>query len=407
MATNQNTVFLYESTPSTTQSDRRQMADGLRGIFPQDCPLMFAIDVGAPVKNGPEVTIPAGRPGRIAKSSAGGLRVEASVWVGADEYKEVTEASGLTLTFADVLDMTVNQKWYNPKNETQGIIATVNASPTNTCVFVSCGATAFSAEIGDKLIPCATAYQDNYSSINYYQHAEDLVYNVMNTYGLGFEMGKLRKMADFFISNYYSEMRKQNWNYQLRGIERDFIWGIRPSTANVTTVGSAAVHHSNGLWQFAQNSIECMGPIDKTFLFTTLPNKLPKCIGGDDKILGLVSMKAFSQIQNVVYDKWFYTAESGPQGRFGIQTNRTQNGRCEIFWMAHPAFSYGAAESKGLLLVPDTLEYKYHEGADFEIMENVQPKEQGGQKDIITGTCCILPRCGGYKLVKLTDIAVG
>lgn len=410
MATNQKTAFLYEA-PSTTQSVRRSMSDGVKGVWPSDCPLLFAVDVGIDANEGDNVKKPTkGRIGKsVSKSSAGNLRVESSVWVGADQYKEVTSASGLTLGFSNVLDMTVKQKWYNPNTDTQGIIDSVNASPTNTCVFITCGSTTFSASIGDKLIPCATAYEDNYSSINYYQHAEDVIYNVMNTYGLGFEMGDLRKSADFYISNYYESMRKFNWGHQLRGVENDFIWGKRPASNNVTamTTSGVSVHHSAGLMDYAQSSIEVGGAIDKHFLFRTLPDQLPKCIGGDKPMLGLVSQKAWSQIAEVQYDKWMYMAEAGEQGVFGNYANLIVNSRCPIFWMPHPAFAYGLAETKGLLLIPENIEYKYHVNADFQIKDSVQPKEQGGQKDIIVGTCCLIPKCGGYTLVKLTDISVG
>jgi hypothetical protein len=404
MATMQSTPFIYESAPSTTQSVRRSVADILFSVNAQKYPLVFCIATGAPVKEGEDVVRPGYITKRIVNRIAGNLRVEQAIWIEPARYKTVVSGSTLTLTFDDVTDMYVGQMWYNTSKETQGVVTTVNASPTNTVVFVTYGSTAFTGDTGDIIIPCGTSLRDNYSDIYYAQKAEDFVSNVMNTYGYAFEMGDLRRGADFFVNDYYNNMKELNWSFAVSGMENNFMFGKMPATGNMTTVGSYGIHHSQGLWDFAQTSISVGGAMTKDFLRKTLPSKLPTCIG-QGKYIMFCGPEVEADIADIQYDKKTYIAEKDANGVFGITSNVWSIGNIELYIMSHGSFAYGVNRNKAFIFQMDDIVCNVHKDNDWTVKDNVQPAIQGGRKDKVTGTMCFLPKSGGYKMVQLKDIA--
>jgi hypothetical protein len=398
MATVQKTLFT-DQDPSTTITQGRSVEDTIRNLEVEGAQILALVAQGT-VEKGEVKT----SPGMISKKSADQARVEAFTHTPIDHTKTVTAVSTLDLTFANVLDVVTHMVFKNTANDTVGIVDKISS---NTCSFISLGAT-FSASVGDVLIRLGNAYEYGSSSPGYVQKPDDQVYNVMQIFRFPVEISRSLKSTKQLAGNdYFARMSKYNLNEGKKDIERAFIWGQKSNTTttNVTACTSlgVSVPHMEGLWNWAQNSFNSNGNMTPEKMSKDLILAMDRCVGSTKPLIFLTSREARARFQSWMYEKLMYL-KSGELDKFGIKSDTYMSSGPDVNVIAHAGFDYGKDTNKGLLFIPENLQYRYKEGFDLHPKTNIQLPSKDGFMDEITGELCLLALCGGYTITKVENL---
>lgn len=396
MATVQKTLFV-DQDPAVDITQGRFVEDYIRYLA-REATVILALIADGRVNKGEVVR----KKGMVQKKSANQARVEAFTHSPIGHTKVVTAQSTLDITFASVADVNTRMKFKNTANDTVGIVDKISGT---VCSFISLGAT-FSAAVGDTLIRVGNAYEYGSSDPTYVQKPDDQIYNVMNIYRFPVEISRsLRSTKQLAGGDYFKRMSMYNLIMGMSDIERDIIWGQKSntSTTNVTACTSlgVSVPHSEGLWNFAQNSYSFGNNLTPEKIFKDLILAMDRAVGNNLPLIWLMSRESKARILNFQRD--YLQIGPGELKKFGVKSDRLITSGPDIELVAHDAFDYGSDTDKGLLLIPDNIRYYYKEGFDLHPNTNIQSPSKDGFMDEITGELCALPLCGGYTLTKTTD----
>jgi hypothetical protein len=400
MATNAQTA-LVGSAPSTTQLEKRTVADQIRYLAPADSVLSKLIAIGSSV-DGVKVK----SEGMISKKPATSQRIEGYYQTPIEIINTVTVASSLDLTFADVTFMHLRQVWTNTANATVGRISAINTS-TKVVSFITVGSTTFSAVEGDVILNLGNAYKENSTAPAYIRRSEDNYYNTMQIFRFPIEISGSYKAEEHIAGgDYWKRVKEITFHEGMRAVERALLFGERSASNNVTADGTLSESFSTlkGLWGWAGGAYDAGGNMTPEKFQIDFANQIHESVGESNKpLLMLTSKENYGRMLGWVNDKIVQYTEKSSLEKFGIKTLRFMTQRRDVEVCVHNAFNQGANVNKAVVFDPEMLTYYYKKGRDFKLMNNIQPNDQDGFKDEIRGECSLLPDDGGFSITKITN----
>jgi hypothetical protein len=406
MATAQRTSLAI-GAPSITMPEKRQIVeDEIRSIGRNATFLLSNVAKGFV----PEDTGFLAAPGKITKKNIGkkpakGLRIEAFTFDPPLREITVTVQSTLTLTFsaADYLNVCRQQIW---RNETTGVIGCVDSigTPAYSAVFVTFGGTTFSAAVGDKLQLLGSAYPDSYDEVFYVQKEVDEWYNIMWTPAQAFEVGTLKGGAEHFNSSYIDKLKKLHFESFMNAVENGLFFMEKAAANNVTVMTAGSVHHGDGLWKLAKDTIDCDGTFNEDTILRVIPAQMPTCCPIGTEWTCFLSEEQYDKAVTFIQDRLWIT-KTGENQEANAYSSRFITSRGPITLVPHPVFNSYA--DKGIILPLEFLNYCYYANEDWHVRENVQHNEKWGKKDIVQATICLQPEYAGYEIYRIENLPTG
>ena len=395
MATNQQTPFVGQD-PSATGLQARTVQDKIRALFPANSPLLALVSKGS-AKNGELVQ----GAGLIGKKATETVRFEAFTHTPPDITKVCGAVSSLTVTFASVIDIHVKMVFESTANGTVGAVDSISGSDVT---FISIGSTFVPVE-GDTLMRIGNAYEENSSDPAYLQKPDDNIYNTTQIFrfptAISATADATKQLAG---GDFFTRMKKYAMIEGLRDIERAMIFGKKASSGNTTSMTALGteVSTTEGIFNTAQNSYSAGGSFTLSKLFNEVPDAMDDSVSDSDRVIMLTSKKVrgniLEQMQSSIRER------SSDLAKYGLKAHKFATAGADIDIMSHDAFNRGGHENQALCLVPDKLMYRYMKGRDIAPVKGIQSNSTDGTIDEIRGEVGILADCGGYSLLKITDM---
>lgn len=398
MATAQKTLFT-DAAPSASGLADRYVEDHIRYLA-RSATVIMALIADGKAELGEVVR----KKGMISKKPADQARVEGFTHSPVNYEKTVTAVDTLDISFASVADVNVRDVFKNTANDKVCIVDQISSLK---CSMISLGTT-FTASVGDVLIKLGNAYEYGSSDPTYVQQGDDNYYNVMQIFRFPVDIARsFRSTKQLAGGDYFKRMSKYNLIEGMQSVERSCIWGQKSNTTTVnvtalTTTG-ISVPHQEGLWNFAQNSFDFGNSMTPEKFQKDMVLSWDRSISYSRPLIALMSREGRARILDWQYDKLVYL-KGGELEKFGIKSDTMITSGPDIHIVAHDAFDNGADTDKMLLFDTNQLQWSYKQGFDLHPNTNIQSPSKDGFTDEITGEGCIFPLCGGYNLVRCTNL---
>lgn len=387
--------------PAADQLEQRAIvSDRIRHLSNKASRILFLVSKGPVDQKGY-----AWGKGFIGKYESKNLKVEQYYSLPKENSKTVTAASGLTLTFSDVTDMVVGQMFINTANRTRGIVASIAASPTNTATFVTVGGVTFSASPNDILIRGQILVKEGSNLPDYYLKGDDLVTNIISKSRNGFGITDFKAAAAHLAGGAYLPRKQQEeFENAIRENENALVWSESAASGWKTTVGANEIPSSKGLWEFAKTSYDMNGSPNLEKMLYDIPIYLHKSIQGAN-LVWLCSTLFYNTVNKMLYEKGVINDMKGTVEKFGVQIRSLDLGiPGSVTFVPHYSFDAGDFQTLGLIFDPEYLQYCYLSGNDYDIVpDGLQDNDSETKVGEIKYTNCLLPLCGGYKIMQVVN----
>ncbi len=406
MATTKNTLKT-DGNPSASQLLGRTVADKIRDRMPNDS-YLFKLVKKSDVSTDGVVTQSAGL---ITKKSSQHSRVEAFTHAPKSVTQSPSSVSSLVLTFSSVAGINEKMLFMNTANEHVGIVASISSTDVT---FVAVGGS-FTVVAGDTLLFMGYDYEYGSESPKYVTNTDDNIYNIMNIERHPIETSLSAKDSTQEAGgNLFDRYKMYEFTHATRAIERNFIWGKRASSGNTTTVGSDSIPTSRGLWDMAQSNYSFNGDLTFAKIVENLPNAFDNSIDYNKDMLWFMGKRSRARIIGMMQDNLLRDAGKNFYDKYGVKGEVLVTSGPNLTIVAHDAFNYGSNVTKGMIFLPESIEYRYKVGStpgggsgsgrDLQINTGIQSNSKDSQKDEVFAELCLLDLSGGYNIVKTTEM---
>jgi hypothetical protein len=394
----QQTPFTAQE-PSATGLQDRTVEDAIRHLLPAESPLLSLVATGT-VQDGEMKS----SSGMISKMATQTPRFEYFTHTSPEISKVAGAVSSLTVTFSDVLDVYLRMIFLNTANNTVGV---VDAISSNDVTFVSLGAgDTFSVTEGDTLLQIGHAYEEYSSDPAYMQNADDNHYNLIQEFRYPTAISNTQKATKQLAGgNFFERMHRYTFIRAKREIERALLFGKRSASGNKTSLTQvgASVTTTEGLWHMAANSYSAGGNFTPTKLYKDIPDEYSNTISDSDRVIIFTSKEARSMML-----EWPQASVRTMQDKnpdiINIKAHKFRTGGADVEIMSHDAFNVAGMKNKGLLFVPERLQYRYLAGWDLKPNKGIQSNSTDGTIDEFAGKVGIGYDDGGEAILKLENL---
>ena len=414
---------IVDGNPSTTQLQARSVHEDIKYLVPQDCWLTKLSKVMNVDRKTGKVTQSGGLiEARVRDSS----RVESFSHEPEGETHTVVSASGLAITLPtdSGLQILPRMVFQNTANETVGIVVDVTG---DVITFVTLGATTFSAVATNVLLNISSMHEYGSSSPGTITKTDDHYWNIMGIYRHAIESTLSAKDTKQLAGgNIHERLKQYKLIHHVRAVERNWIWGVKPSSGNTTSVAgletaAVSIPHPVGLWDQAQEEFSFGGQMTLSKIKKDLALAMHRSVDINSELLWLMSKQGRAEIMGLLDGNAMLIRDAGGDKykKWGITVDKLITVGAELMIGVHDAFNYGSNQSKGLVINPIDLAYYYKNGEapkgikggkamgagrNWNIIENTQSPGDDTMKDEIFNEGCMLATDGGYTMTQTTNM---
>ena len=324
------------------------------------------------------------------------------------------------LTLANAATQIVEKMVFmNTANNTVGMVEAISGT---TVTFGSIGSTAFSVADTNVLMYMGTMYEYGSSNPKYVMNTDDNHWNIMGIFRHPLEMtNSARDSVQNAGGNIFDRYSKDELVESVRNVERNFIFGVRPSSGNVTAMSvlGVSIPSARGLYDMAQATYGFSGTMTLAKIRKNLPLAAHRAMSIHEKYIWAMSKQAYAEIIELVngttaviqhddkemYDSWGFKVDSLVTSGF------------KVGLLVHDAFCHGANTTKGLIFNPATIMYRYKNGSppmgkggkalggnnrNWNIVRHIESNSTDTRKDDIINESCLLSKKGGYDIMTTT-----
>ena len=373
----------------------------MRALFPQNAKILALISSGQVVDG--KVTKKAGL---IGKKPTMTRRAESFSYYPKDRYKTVATGGTNSCTVSDASDLHTRMKVVKTNGNTKET-AIIDAISGTTLTLVNPSGSDFVVAAGDTIAIAGNAYEENSSNPQYVMKDEDQVYNVTQICRFPVAISGTKNATKHKAGgDYWSRIKEQNVPEALMQWERSVMFGDYAASGNTTSMSNLGVEIGThkGLWQFAQNTIDCSGGMTPKFFKGDMVTEMDPSISSGKHLIMFTSTKAYAEMLCWIDDKYVIQNPNSDLAKFGVKSTRFVTALQEIEVMTHDAFNMPGNWDDALVFNPDMLQYRFMTGRDLKPKSNIQSPSTDGFIDEIIGEACLLPVDLGYSISKVTNM---
>jgi len=317
--------------------------------------------------------------------------------------------------------ITTRMVFQNTTNLTVGYVDKISGT---TITMISLGAT-FSSEPGDTLLYLGTMYEPGSSDPGYVWNSDDNHYNHMGIFRNPLEITLNAKDTEQEAGgNIYDRYLDYEWTHAVRAVERNMIFGRRAASGNYTTASTLGVNvaSARGLWDMAKKSYPFNGSITIDKIMSELPLAMDRSVDVSKQLMWLMGNEARGNILKLMQNNALVIRrdEGNKYKKWGITADIIITNGVELAIVKHDAFNWGANTSRGIIIDPEQLVYRFKNGSppmgkskkgamggnnrNWNIIRNIESNSSDTQKDDVFVECCLQSRGGAYEITTTTQM---
>lgn len=288
-------------------------------------------------------------------------------------------ATDTTITVADATVFKVGHVIKNMTTEEIMRVTAVNASANQITVTRAFGTTAAAAgSAGQKLLIIGSAYGEGSRAPNAVMYQPDVQTNYTQIFKTVFDITGTALKTRFRTGDPYVNDRHQALRQHAVEMERAFIFGEPKVTVDEsgkplrTTGGILYFIPSSNISDFSAGVTETDWDqaLEKVFAY------------GNDEKLALCGPRALTTLNTLVKRRGTINMVPGDQ-TYGLKVFEYISPHGVLYLVRHPLFAK-TPELSGNMLIIDTqyLRYRYLEGRDTQLLENIQESDRDSRRDM-------------------------
>jgi hypothetical protein len=336
--------------------------------------------------------------GMIEKKAAKRLDPEWATYTPIDILYTTSQAGGgsttaYTLYFADITNFETGDKLVNTNTGEVCIVAdTTTYAASNYIVVTEVTGSTWSSASGDVIAMLLPTYEEG--SSRYQLRTKELDTN--KTYlevsreaiSIAETIEKTPQYTEEGMMERY--MTDEMWQY-LRKVEANFLFS-KTGTSGTTSVslygvtGAQTLYSMQGILAYAGSAYPMNGGFNWDTFNTLIYPILPKTMHPDETIYFLCGRKVAAAMNMWAQNKYVIMQTGGESSptRFGVKPEKyLMGGGVEVEPIVHDLFEGGQYANMGVFFQNSDLVYRFMEGLDIQVKENIQlPSTMGRTNEV-------------------------
>jgi hypothetical protein len=397
-----NQAIVTSSVITSTSQHKRDYSEKIRRKYPSLTKIMALV-------RGSEVDYygkPIESKGLIEKRVASRLDPEWATYAPIDVFYTATGGSATALNLADTTAFAVDDVVVNMNTMVMGIVATV--TNTTDLVITTVTGQVWTAVNGDIIAMLGQSFEEGSSRYNV--RTKELTTN--KTYlTVGREAVSLAETV-MKTPQYTDEgMMDRYWTDHtiqiLRKLEAGFILSV-PGTSGQTsvTIGGTAytLYTMQGILNYAGSTISMGGNFNWETFNTVLYPQMPKIMLPDETIYMVCGRKVAGIMNQWAQNKYLITSKNDAKV-FGVTPERyVMGGGLEVELIVHDVYEQGVLANQAVFFQSSDLVYRYMEGLDIQIKENIQLPSTMGTTNELRWAIGLQSMSAGDSIIRVTDL---
>lgn len=389
---NKNTVVT--SAVSTTGTLKRTVSDFIRRFSPIVSPVMSMVKT----QGISELGDPSYSKGLIDKKGTPTMKFEWYTSTPAAMYFTATGGSGTTAVISDTSGFITRDIIVNL---TTLQVAIVNALTSGTTLTVTAIGGTWSCSAGDVIALANNAQEEGSSTAVSRTIEPDNNFNYCQIFRFPVSIADTARNSPHYTEDLVSRYKKENMYFTLRNMENGLWLGKKASseTTSVTIDGVAyTVYTSRGILDMSQVTYDCQGTMTYDLFNNDLYQSLPNTLDPDDELIMYCGRKIQATMNNWVQQKLMITESE--KDVFGSMATRFLCGNFKVKPVVHELFDKGALANQFVILRSKDLVYRFKEGLDLQVKENIQNPAAMSRTDELRGVFGLQIISGGAEVVR-------
>lgn len=392
MTISKNTVVT--SAVSTTGTIKRTVSDSIRRFSPIVAPVMSLVKTQGVSEMG-DVSY---SKGLIDKKGTPTMKFE---WYSSTPpalYYTTTGGSAISVVIASTGGFIERDIVVNLNTLEVGIVVTI--TNTTTLAITAIGGT-WSCAAGDVIAQCCNAQEEGSSTAVSRTSEPDNNYNFCQIFRYPVSIADTARNSPHYTEDLVSRYKKDNMYYALENMENLLWLGKRASseTTAVTINGqSLNVYSSRGILDMSQVTFDCQGTMTYDQFNNELYQQLPNTLDPNDELLMFCGRKIQGNMNNWVQQKLMITESE--KDVYGAIATRFYCGNFKVRPIVSNLFCQGALASQFVILRSKDLTYRFKEGLDLQIKENIQDNAAMARTDELRGVVGLQVTSGGAEVIR-------
>lgn len=394
---------LTVATPLTTATGtlQRDVSDVIRRLNPKLSPICALVKEGEVSADG----FPSYSKGKIAKMATEQMRFEWFTSTPLDIAFIATGGSSSSAVMADNSIFAARDTVVNVNTLEYGMVTSLTNADTINVTAI--GGT-WSAAANEVIVRLATVYEEGSSAPFSRTKEPDNNYNFVFPFRTSWTVAETALNSKHYGEPLAKRYATDAMYDTLRGMENSLIMAQRAATNNTTSITidsvAYAMYSTRGLWNFASAEFDVSGAMTWEKWSKDLANKIPNTMDPDTTLYMAMGKTKYNDLQYLA-NKQLIQKENGDLDEMGIRVDKFLCGSYVIQPMLHDLFNQGAMANSAVLFDSKDLVYRFKQGLDMSVKDNIQSPSFAGVQREFRGVIGLQVMSGGANVVKVTNWA--
>jgi hypothetical protein len=315
-------------------------------------------------------------------------------------YFTATGGSAISVEVADTSTFATRDVVVNLTTLEVGIVITMTST---TAIAITAVGGTWSCAAGDVIALTMNAQEEGGSTYVSRTQEPSNNFNYLQEFRFAVEIANTARNSPDYAEDKVSRYKQDNMYLALRTMDNGLMLG-KKATSEVTavTIGSAMnMYTTRGLMDFSQVTIDCGGTLTYDRWNTEFSTQLPNTLDPDDELVMISGSAIAAKQQNWVDQKFMLTEQEVDV--FGTKASKFRCGPYLIKTLTSDLFNHGPLANQAVVFRTKDLKYRFMDGMDLQVNENIQSPSAHSRADELTGVIGLEVTSGGQEVIRVIN----